>query len=291
MRAMTLLDAALRICSSQGADTPGWSFDPWVLGPLALSATLYVLGTMRLWRRAGLWRGISFWQALAYAAGWLVLATALLSPLHWSLEHLFALHMAEHELLMAVAAPLIALSCPVGAFLWALPKKVRTDFSRVLRSGVLRAVWKFITRPHVATILHGVAIWVWHLPGAFDAALFDVALHRLQHLSFFATALIFWWSLIRRSNPGAAAGHLFITIVHTSVLGALLALAPRVLYPLQASFATAWGLTPLEDQELAGLIMWVPAGTIYAGAALGLLGLWVARCGRLLGPGHALARA
>lgn len=288
---MTFLDAALRICSAQAVDVPGWSFDPWVLWPLALSAIFYVCGTTRLWRRAGLGRGIRPWQACGYASGWLVLAAALLSPLHWTFEHLFALHMAEHELIMAVAAPLIALSCPVGAFLWALPGRGRLGFAHVLSSGALRAGWKFVTRPHVATILHGVAIWAWHLPPAFDGAILDVTLHRLQHVSFLVTALIFWWSLMRRANPGTAAGHLFITIVHTSVLGALLALAPRVLYPVQASFAPAWGLTPLEDQELAGLIMWVPAGTVYAGAALGFLSRWIARSRPQARHGHALARA
>ncbi|MBV9111724.1 MAG: cytochrome c oxidase assembly protein [Hyphomicrobiales bacterium] len=288
---MTLLDIALSICSGQGEDAPGWSFDPWVLSPLALCALLYVRGTMRLWRGAGLGRGIRLWQAVAYGIGWLVLAAALLSPLHWTFEHLFALHMAEHELVMAIAAPLIAVSYPLCAFAWAMPERAKPHLSGLMSSKAFRTGWQFITRPHNATILHGLAIWTWHLPRAFDAAILNVALHRLQHVSFLASALIFWWSLTRRANPGTAAGHLFITIIHTSVLGALLALAPRVLYPLQTSFAPAWGLTPLEDQELAGLIMWVPAGTVYAGAALAFVALWITRCGESVGHGRALARA
>ena len=119
--------------------------------------------------------------------------------------------------------------------------------------------------------MHGVAIWAWHAPILFDAAVTNIVLHRLQHLSFLLTAIVFWWSVLRNSNAGLAAWHLFVTMLHTSVLGALMALAPRVLYQAQTATAAAWGLTPLEDQQLAGIIMWVPAGTIYAGAALAML--------------------
>ena len=92
--------------------------------------------------------------------------------------------------------------------------------------------------------------------------------------AFLVTALLFWWSLLRRS-PGAAAGGLVLTMLHTSLLGALLALAPRVLYPAQTAAARLWGLSPLEDQQLAGLLMWVPAGTVYAGAALWFAARWI----------------
>jgi cytochrome c oxidase assembly factor CtaG len=124
-------------------------------------------------------------------------------------------------------------------------------------------------------LIHGVAIWVWHAPLLFDAAVVDVTMHRLQHLSFLLTAVLFWWSVLRSSETGVAAWHLFTTMLHTSVLGALMALSPRVLYGAQTATALQWGLTPLEDQQLAGLIMWIPAGTIYAGAALALMAIWV----------------
>ncbi|HEX3990665.1 MAG TPA: cytochrome c oxidase assembly protein, partial [Acetobacteraceae bacterium] len=129
-------------------------------------------------------------------------------------------------------------------------------------------------------LIHGVAIWAWHAPAFFDAALANVVFHRLQHLSFLATAVLFWWSVLRRSNAGVAAWHLFITMLHTSVLGALMALAPRVLYEVQTAAAADWGLTPLEDQQLAGIIMWVPAGTVYAGAVLALTTVWIRHSGR-----------
>lgn len=101
---------------AHGDAEPGWSFDPWVVIPLLTSGLLYAVGTSRLWRRAGIGRGIPAWQAISYFAGWLCLAGALVSPLHALGEHLFTAHMVEHEIIMACAAPLLALSRPVGRF-------------------------------------------------------------------------------------------------------------------------------------------------------------------------------
>jgi cytochrome c oxidase assembly factor CtaG len=108
-----------------------------------------------------------------------------------------------------------------------------------------------------------------------------VAVHRLQHLSFLLTAMLFWWSVFYRSKPGVATWHLFVTMMHTGILGALMTLAPKVLYQAQTAAAAAWGLTPLQDQQLAGLIMWVPAGTVYAGAAMALAVIWIRESGKV----------
>jgi putative membrane protein len=116
----------------------------------------------------------------------------------------------------------------------------------------------------------------------FDAAVTNPFLHRLQHLSFFLTAVLFWWSVLWRSGRGVATWHLFATMMHTAVLGALMALAPRVLYTVQTQAAASWGMTPLEDQQLAGILMWIPAGTIYAGAALAMAALWINQSSRVL---------
>jgi putative membrane protein len=205
----------------------------------------------------------------------LTLAGALLSPLHWLGEHLFTFHMIEHEIVMAVSSPLIVFARPVGTLLWGLPGTARRVAGSVMHWPLVRGPWDWCTGATNATIIHGAAIWAWHMPVLFDAAVTNPALHRLQHLSFFATAILFWWAIVWRSDYGAAAWHLFATMIHTSILGALMALAPRVLYVAQTQTAMAWGLTPLEDQQLAGMIMWVPAGTIYAAAAMTMLALWI----------------
>ena len=265
---------AARITGRAGPPIPGRCCRCWY------RLLLYLYGTLRLWRHAGTGRGIRPWQTAAYAAGWLSLAGALLSPLHWFGERLFTLHMVEHEIVMAISAPLLVLARAGGAFAWALPAALRRPVWRVGRIRPLRWAWNGLTAPLVATILHGAAIWVWHVPALFDATVLHVGIHRLQHLSFFVTALLFWWALLRRSQPGPAAVHVFITMIHTGILGALLTFAPRVLYGAQTARSNLWGLTPLEDQQLAGLVMWVPAGTVYAGAALAFLALWVRRSGR-----------
>jgi cytochrome c oxidase assembly factor CtaG len=252
-----------------------WTFDPWIVIPLFTAAVLYSVGTIVLSRRSG--HGLRPWQVTAYAAGWLALAGALVSPLHWLGEHLFTVHMIEHEIVMAIAAPLIVLARPTGILLWGLPRGVRHAIGRIAGLKLSRVLWALLTRPSHATILHGVAIWVWHVPLLFDAAVLHESVHRLQHLSFFLTALLFWWALVRRSRYGTATWHLFVTMIHTTVLGALMALAPRVLYTAQTADAASWGLTPLEDQQLAGIVMWVPAGSVYAGAALVFAALWIAR--------------
>ena len=119
------------VANAHGDGEAAWTFDLPMTVPLLLSGGLYALGTVRLWHRAGLGRGIRFWQAACYAAGWLCLAGALVSPLHWLGEHLFTAHMVEHEIIMACAAPLIALSRPVGALLWSLPSPMRLRLGRL----------------------------------------------------------------------------------------------------------------------------------------------------------------
>jgi cytochrome c oxidase assembly factor CtaG len=293
--ALTLLSLLLTASTAlaHGAemhgDEPSWTWDPWIVTPLLISGLAYVAGSVMLWSRSATnGRAVRAYQAAAFSGGWLSLAGALVSPLHWLGEHLFTFHMIEHEILMAVSAPLLVLARPIGTLLWSLPRSGRVSFGRLFRHPAVSVPWRWLTAGRNATLVHGLAIWAWHAPGLFDAALGNVVFHRLQHLSFLATAVLFWWSVLRRSNAGVAAWHVFITMLHTSVLGALMALAPRVVYDAQTAAAASWGLTPLEDQQLAGIIMWVPAGTVYAGAALALTALWIRHAGTTRRVTHAV---
>jgi cytochrome c oxidase assembly factor CtaG len=180
--------------------------------------------------------------------------------------------------MMAVAAPLLVVARPLATMFWALPQGWRGPLGGATRLPALRALWRVLTNPLAATILHGAALWAWHLPALFNAALDSEALHWLQHVSFFGTGLFFWWAILngrlRERGYGAAIFYLFATALHSGFLGILLTFAPAPLYAGQDA-AAAWGLTRLEDQQLAGLIMWVPAGLVYAAAALALMALWV----------------
>jgi putative membrane protein len=271
-----------------------WTWDPWVTLPLALSGGLYLAGIIRLWRRAGTGRGVRLWQASCFALGWLLLVVALVTPLHWLGERLFVAHMIEHEILMVAAAPLLIVGRPV-VMVWAFPMRLRRSIGDIGQRPVVARSWDWLTNPPIATLLHGLALWLWHIPTLYQAALADPWIHWLQHLSFFVTALLFWRALLqgreRDRAYGAAIFYLFVTTLHTGFLGILLALLRRPIYPAQTLGAAEWGLKPLEDQQLAGFVMWIPAGIVYVGAALVLAGLWIARSGspRSGGGHHAYA--
>jgi putative membrane protein len=250
-----------------------WSFEPWVVAPLALSAALYALGVARLWRHAGGLRGIGRRQVAAFAAGWVVLVIALVSPLDTLGASLFSAHMVQHELLMVVVAPLMVLGRPLAAWAWAFAPAQRQAIGRGLRVRWWASVWAWLTDPLAAWVLHALALWLWHVPRFFDAALANEGWHALQHASFLGTALLFWWAVLgrdarSRQNSGFALAYLFTTMLHTSALGALLTLAPTPWYEGYATTTALFGLGPLEDQQLGGLVMWIPGGFAYVAAGL-----------------------
>jgi cytochrome c oxidase assembly factor CtaG len=276
--------------------TAAWTYDAWIMVPLYTTALLYLIGSTRLWRHAGHGRGVHHWQAACFWSGWTVLALTLLSPLHWLGERLFVAHMTEHELLMVVAAPLLAIARPTGAMLWALPQRWRRPTGRWAQSGFVAAPWRLLRLSLIATVLHAIALWVWHMPQLYNTVLTSLTMHRLQHASFFFTALLFWWSLFygpsRKRSYGIAVACLFFTSLQCAVLGIFLTLARQPWYPQQEEFSSFLGLTPVEDQQLAGLVMWVPPGFIYLGFALYFAGQWILQSSKLSAAGdlHGFAR-
>src|SRR5207302_1379707 len=111
-----------------------------------------------------------------------------LSPLHWLSERLFSAHMLEHSLLMVVVAPLLVLARPLAALVWSLPAKLRSRLNQARTAGPIQGLWRWLTAPLVATALHALALWTWHVPALYELALRNEAVHRLQHLSFLLTA-------------------------------------------------------------------------------------------------------
>jgi len=249
----------------------GWSFEPWVLACLGVCLVLYAAGLLRLWRKAGAGRGLGMARAASFGAGWLALALALVSPLDAMGSHLFSAHMVQHEVLMILAAPLLVIGRPLAVWTWALPVAWRAPVGRMARQPAVAATWDLLTYAPVAWALHGIALWVWHMPPFFEAALHSQAVHTLQHASFLATALLFWWPPLggaSRAGHGSSMLYLFTTMVHTGALGALLTFSTVPWYPAYAASTPALGFDLLEDQRLGGLIMWVPAGLAYLAVAL-----------------------
>jgi putative membrane protein len=269
---MLLIDAA----GARGLTE--WTWEPGVLVPLLVGGVLYARGVRVLRMRAAR-GGARAWEIAAFAAGWLVTGLALLSPLHEASEQIFTAHMIQHELLMVVAAPLIVLGRPLPVMLWAFPHRARQHLASVARTAAVRSAWGALTRPVDAWLLYGVVIWVWHIPALYDYTLRSDAVHALQHTCFLGSALLFWWSVLhsrRRAAAGFSVVLLFTTAVHTSVLGALMTFSRTPWYPPYATGAAAWGLTPMGDQQLAGLIMWIPLSIVYLVAALAILRRWLA---------------
>lgn len=268
--------------------TPDWMLEPSVTGPLALTLAVYCIGAVRLKRRARL----RPWRVLAFGVGWLALAGTLTSPLHALGRELFSAHMVEHELLMTVAAPLLVASRPLGVMLWGLPKRWRRALGAATKARAWSASWAAMTAILTVTILHAAAIWAWHIPALFRAALCSEWIHWLQHLSFLSTALLFWWALLygrkRWRGYGGAVSSLFVTSMHTGLLGALLFASSRLVYQRGDGHRTwDWSISALEDQQIAGAIMWTPASIAYLVAALALTAVWIKHSGSHLGVEHA----
>jgi putative membrane protein len=248
-----------------------WSFEPGVLVCLGATALLYACG-------ARMSRGVSRTRMFSFWGGMLMLVLALISPVHALGGVLFSAHMAQHEILMLAAAPLLAFAHPLPSFLWALPIDARRTLGRWAKAAAIRRVWRTLTKPVHAWWLHAIVLWVWHAPGLFDMTLRSEAIHTAQHLSFFLSALCFWWALFQahtRPEYGHGVFYIFTTAIHTGILGALLTFSPSVVYPVYSHTTQAFGLTPLEDQQIGGLIMWVPAGVAYMAVGLALFWAWI----------------
>jgi putative membrane protein len=270
-----------------GADE-AWRPEASVVLPLLLFGLLYALGFARLWQRSELGRPALKRGALIFIADWAILAGATASPLHDAGERSFTFHMIEHELIMLPAALLLVLARPGPVLLWAFPAPARAALAGIARGG--RGLWALASAPIAATGLQALALWAWHMPPLFDRALASEGWHIAQHLSFLVTALLFWWAMAHgragRNGYGLAALCLFLTSLVGGALGALMALSASPWYaPYAAMGMNPWGLSPAEDQQLAGLVMWIPGGAFHAAAALFFLFNWL----KASEVGHAIA--
>jgi len=176
--------------------------------------------------------------------------------------------MVQHIVLMQGVALLCVVGRPLAAWAWLWP-----GAGRRLPAALVDA-WSLATSLWVATVLQLAALWLWHAPRLFDAATSNEAVHTLQHASFLVTGIAFWSAILRPGSSAerGAAVALFVTMLVTGGLGALITFAPAPWYAAYAVPDAGGRLTPLEDQQLGGLLMWVPGGLVYPGMALWLLG-------------------
>jgi cytochrome c oxidase assembly factor CtaG len=272
LAALLGLASAAPAMAHAGHDAIGWTLDASVTLPLLLAALFYAAGYCRIWRRAGRGRERLARSAGLYSGGWLILSGALVSPLHEAGEHSFTMHMIEHELLMLPAALLLVAARPGPVMLWGLPLSIRQLTGSIARL----SLWRRLSDPVTATAIQGMVIWLWHMPSPFNLALRHEGWHIVQHLCFIAGALLFWWAMLHRSSEALAAVCLFATSMIGGALGALMALAASPWYSAYAAMGmTPLGLSPVEDQQLAGLIMWIPGGLFHLAAAMWFLARWL----------------
>ncbi|MGO9921999.1 MAG: cytochrome c oxidase assembly protein [Isosphaeraceae bacterium] len=252
------LDACLR----------SWPFDPWLLATLLLSAGIYLHGWLVLRRRdQGRWH---CGRPAAFLGGLATSFLALASPLEPFAGLLLQVHMVQHLLLMMVAPPLLWLGAPLFPLLRGLPRPVRIFWvAPWLSAPALRRVFGRLTHPLTALVLFVATTWVWHAPAVYDLALRSNGWHYLQHACFLGTALVFWYPIVRpyparpRWSPWLLLPCLFLADLSNTALAALLTFSDRLLYPYYAEVPRLAGLSPLDDQSAAGVVMWVPGSAAF----------------------------
>jgi len=243
-----------------------WHWRPEVLLVLLALGAAYLRGWRRI-RRQGHRELAPLWRLGAYGGGLVSVAVALLSPLEHLAEVLFTAHMIQHQLLLMMAPPLLLLGNPFPLVMWGLPRRVRRSVGGALtRKSRVRGAWKVLTWMPVAGVLYAVNLCAWHLPAAYEAALRHHLVHDLEHLAFFGTAVLFWWPVV---NPaprlnilrgglyyGYRIAYLILATGLNTLLGAVLGLSERVLYPSYAAAPRLFGWSPLDDQAFGGGVMW-----------------------------------
>ena len=234
-----------------------WTWEPGVILALTLLVTAYVIALVRF-RPRTLWNQhfVAQREMVSFGTAVLLLVIALLSPMDYYSDFSFTVHMLQHMLLLYLIPPLLLLGIPG----WALQP--------LLQNRAVTRVLKFFVNPIVAIILFNAVVTVWHFPSLWDYALVDNSVHALEHVSFLAVAIIAWWPIFspveelpRMSYP-AQMLYLFIQSLVPAVIGAFITFSSVVLYPVYLESPKPFGMTPLVDQQMAGLLMKL-LGTIF----------------------------
>ena len=253
-----------------------WNLDAVLIGGLLVAIWAFARG-----RAVGRHRHDDARQAKCFALGLLTIAVALVSPLDALSSALASAHMFQHILLVLVAAPLLAFSAPSTTLLRGTPSGFRQFAGRW--RGRLGLTWtnlRGLRHPTNVWLLHVGTLWFWHAAVPYDAALESEILHVVEHVSFLVTGLLFWrvvvgGRLAGRVSQGLGLMLVFGMALQSTFLSVLLTFARTAWYSGYETATRAWHLEPLADQQLAGVIMWVPAGMIYLGATLALLVAWI----------------
>ncbi len=253
-----------------------WDIEPYIALGLIFSAGLYALALRRSSSQGT--RSVPRSWPVSFYAGLVFFAFALAGPLHTYNENSFSLHMAQHVMMMLIAAPLLVLGRPVQVALMAIaPSRSGAVMRPVLRQGWVRSLLTVVTNPIVVVLLLNVNLVIWHLPAFYVAALESTLIHEIEHILFMGTALLFWWVIIdpvprhHRVRPDLAIVLLFISGAVGDLVALYLIFAPEVIYPFYLGTETLWGMSQQADQRVGGVIMLVVGTMVYFGATFWLI--------------------
>lgn len=260
-----------------------WHPEPVVIAGLVLAGVLYGRGLARLHSQTRWPSPVRPAHVVAFAAALLALAVALVSPVETAASSLFTAHMVQHLLLIVVAAPLLVIGRPGLVATAGLPTPPRRLLRRTRARPQVRRALDVVWHPVAVWALGAGVLWAWHLPGPYEAAVTHDAIHALEHVTLVAVAVLLWAAVLGRGRRSltvpVAAVLLFASSLQSTALGAVLAFAQAPLYAIHEPIAPQWGLTPLQDQQIAGGLMWVPPGIVYMAVIATLLARWFAGIG------------
>jgi putative membrane protein len=250
--------------------TYNWNFAPSIVAMALSQAVLYGF-LVYIAHRDGHWgKDAKLSQVVWFAFGLLLLLIALVSPLDALSNYaLFSAHMVQHILLALIVPACLLLGTP------------RYWIESLYDLPVLRKALPLVTHPIVTLAAFNFILWIWHLPSLYEGALRDVNVHVVEHLMFLATGVLMWLPVLQGVPPKQAMsylakiGYLFFNMISSSILGAIFTFAPSVIYTFYGTTPLTFGLTPLDDQQLAGAIMWVPGGGLFLASILISFALWL----------------
>jgi putative membrane protein len=255
-----------------------WAWRPEIILTLGLAATLHLVGRWRLVQR-GSSQLAAPWRTAAYLGGLVVLWIALMSPIDVLSSQFFTMHMIQHLLLVMIAPPLLLIADPMPIAMWGLPSGLRLEVGRWLRpDATFRRVVRTLTEPGLVWLYFVAALVGWHDPQAYSAALESELVHDLEHLTFYGTAMLFWWHVIgaaphihKRLSRGVRIGYVLSVVPASALTGIAIAFASEPIYAYYTTVPRLGAMTVVQDQMLGGVIMWIPGSMMYIIAALILI--------------------
>jgi putative membrane protein len=263
-----------------------WAWRPEIILTLGLAATVHLVGRWRLKRRGG-GRLVQPWRSISYLAGLAILWIALMSPIDVLSGQFFFMHMIQHLMLVMIAPPLLLIANPMPIMMWGLPASLRREIGRWLRpESPVRRMVRSLTPPGLVWLYFVAVLVGWHDPRLYNLTLEIELVHDLEHLTFFGTAVLFWWHVIgsaphihRRLSLGVRIGYALSVVPVNALTGIAIAFASEPIYEYYITVPRPGGITVVQDQMLGGVIMWIPGSMMYLIAALILIAQIVRREG------------